>query len=475
MSQSHPNILFLISDQQQAATITDASQCRTPETDQLRRSGVTFTSARSVSPICSPARASLMTGLLPHNHGMVDNTHCVEEFRANLRSDRQTLPQQLKEHGYRLGYFGKWHVDRAGDPGAFGFEAFETEHHTHTFTRTLTSSLAVSQNGYNERTLYGVHEEGVEQTEEHFFCSEAIEFIRNVSSDGPWCAFLSTNAPHDPYLAPKEIYDSYAPDEIELPDSFADPMDDKPNIYRRLKSVWSSLSPENYREIAACYYANCTMVDMEFGRILAELRQLNQSDNTIVVLLSDHGDLMGAHGLLCKGVPAFDEGYRVPLIISWPGHLEPGTTCETCCSTIDVAPTVLDLAGCDPMPSLDGESLVPLLAGDSEGVRRSVYAEFFGQRLSFTQRTVWKDGYKYVFNGFDYDELYDLNADPGEMINLADNPAYSERAEELAREMWLKAKASDDRSLLESEYFMYRFAPVGPERAKVASIYNRGA
>ena len=127
------------------------------------------------------------------------------------------------------------------------------------------------------------------------------------------------------------------------------------------------------------------------------------------------------------------------------------------------------------MPSLDGESLAPLLAGDSEGMRRSVYAEFFGQRLSFTQRTVWKDGYKYVFNGFDYDELYDLNADPGEMINLADNPAYSERAEELAREMWLKAKASDDRSLLESEYFMYRFAPVGPERAKVASIYNRGA
>jgi arylsulfatase A-like enzyme len=472
-----PNILFLMADQQQQATVLPGSPCRMPNVSRLRESGVLFSNAHTVNAICAPARASLMTGLYPHNHGMVDNTHTVEEFRANFRQDRNMISRQLKAQGYRLGYFGKWHVERSINPGAFGFDRFVTEEHGLDFPRTLTRKHVVRQPGYNDRTLYGVHREPVEETEEHYFYSQGIEFIREMARAGfaPWCLFISTNAPHDPYIAPQELYEMYDPSLVRRPPSFGDPMEDKPNIYRRVKQVWKDLAWPHYQEAIACYYAYCTLVDRQVGRALAALEETGQLDNTIVVYLSDHGDMMGGHGLFAKGVPAFEEVYRIPLIIRGPGIGPAGTASGVPVSVIDVAPTVLDLAGCAPMRGIDGESIVPDINGGPEPAGRSLYAEFYGQRLSYSQRIVWKGGCKYVYNGFDFDELYDLRQDPHEINNLIDDPRYRTTVESLAREMWRKAKESGDTSFLESEYFMYRFAPVGPEREKQASIYNRGA
>jgi arylsulfatase A-like enzyme len=408
---------------------------------------------------------------------MVDNTHAVEEFRANFRNDCNMISRQLKAHGYRTGYFGKWHVERSINPGAFGFDRFETEHHGRTFPRTLIERRAVRHPGYNERTLYGVHKETVAETEEHFFYTEGIEFIREAAKDPsvPWCAFISTNAPHDPYIAPKELYDRYDPSSFQKPESFEDTLTDKPNIYRRIKGVWDELSWQDYQEAKACYYANCTLVDIQVGRILDFLTVTGQLEDTLIVYMSDHGDLMGGHGLLCKGIPAFEEVYRIPLILSWPGKLPTTGECEVPVSIVDVAPTTLELAGCRPMEQIDGQSVLPLITDGSAASRRISYAEFYGQRLSCTQRIVWKNNFKYVYNGFDFDELYDLDLDPHELNNLAQDLQYRETVDDMAREMWNKVKESGDRSLLESEYFMYRFAPVGPEQEKQDSIYNRGA
>lgn len=474
--KQHPNILFLVSDQQQQATIAPDSTCHMPNVSRLRDSGVTFTQARTVNAICSPARASLMTGLYPHNHGMVDNTHCVEKFRADFQSERNMLSKQLKAHGYRLGYFGKWHVERTGSPDVFGFDKFTTEQHGRDFPRTLENPRILKQLGYNDRVLYGVHRESVEETEEYFFYDQGIEFIRESQSRSePWCAFISTNAPHDPYIAPKELYELYNSSEITLPESFDDAMEDKPGIYRRLKSVWSDLTRKDFQEATACYYANCTLVDSQVGRVLDVLEATGQRDTTIIIFLSDHGDMMGGHGLLCKGVPAFDESYRIPLIISWPDHIPSGDVCSAYASIIDVAPTVLELAECQPMNDIDGESLIPCIKAEADSPPRSIYAEFFGQRLSYSQRIVWKDEYKYVFNSFDFDELYDLSTDPAELQNLINDPQYHSIAGMMAQEMWNKAKISGDHCFLESEYFMFRFAPMGPEIEKKASLYNRGA
>lgn len=473
---SKPNVLILMTDQQQQETIRKGSNCKMPNVERLKKTGTTFTEARTVNAICSPARAGLITGRLPHNHGMVDNSHCVEPFRADFKHDQNTISRQLKSHGYKLGYFGKWHVERSDDPGNFGFDHYTTEHHGKTFKRTIENPRIVKHKGYNDRTLYGVHSESVEETEEFYFYSEGMDFIKSVKDTGtePWCTFISTNAPHDPYIAPKEMYDLYKPEDFNLPDNFDDPMKDKPVIYQRLKEVWKDLDYKDYQEIMACYYANCSLVDTQVGRILDYLEESGQRDNTIILFLSDHGELLGSHGLLCKGIPAFDETYRIPMIYSWPGQIPESEERKSYVSIIDVAPTILALTNCQAMEKIDGKSVKDILTTGKED-DRSVYAEFFGQRLSYSQRLVWKGQYKYVFNGFDYDELYDLKNDPGEMTNLTNDTAYNDVKESLVREMWLKARESDDKSLLEAEYFMFRFVPVGPEVKKVASIYNRGA
>lgn len=475
--KKHPNILFLLADQQQYRTIEPGSLCQMPNVGRLRERGIFFSRTRTVNAVCTPSRASLMTGLYPHNHGMVDNTHAVEEFRANFRNDRNMISKQIKAHGYRTGYFGKWHVERSINPGAFGFDRFVTEQHGLEFPRTLIKRRVIQHPGYNDRTVYGVHKEAVEETEEYFFYSQGIEFIREAAAepDAPWCAFISTNAPHDPYIAPKELYERYDPSRFRKPVSFNDTLADKPNIYRRIKRVWKDLSWHDYQEAMACYYANCTLVDTQVGRVLDFLGDTGQLENTIIVYMSDHGDLMGAHGLLCKGIPAFEEVYRIPLIVSWPRSLPRGVNIDIPVSIIDVAPTILELAGCRSMEEIDGVSALPLITDGSGMSDRVTYAEFYGQRLSCTQRIVWKNNFKYVYNGFDFDELYDLNRDPHELSNLIHETKFQETAATMAREMWAKVKESRDLSLLDSEYFMYRFAPIGPEQEKRASIYNRGA
>ena len=476
-----PNILFLVADQQQAATILSDSPCLMPNIDSLRSSGVTFTEARTVAPICSPARASLFTGRLPHIHGMVDNTHCAEPFRASFQSDVPTVSAHLQSHGYQTGYFGKWHVERSADPTAFGFDEAITEYHGRTFPRTLTQSRTVQHRGYNDRTFYGVHSEPAAETEERFFYDQAIDFIDRAKDYRPWCAFVSTNAPHDPYIAPQEFFDLYDPATLPIPESFRDDLTDKPGIYRRLRSVWSDLSPSDIQRATACYYALCSMVDAEVGRIIRTLEACGAMENTIVVYTSDHGDLMGGHGLFCKGVPAFEECYRIPMVVSWKGHAESGVEVDDKASILDLAPTIVDLAGLPPFGVTEGQSLAPAILGKTdqkstgEKAERSLYAEFFGQRVAYTQRIVWKGEWKYVYNPFDHDELYNLETDPLEMKNLAADAAHKDILETMAREMWNWAKATEDEVFLESEYFMFRFAPVGPERGKKESIYNRGA
>lgn len=239
--------------------------------------------------------------------------------------------------------------------------------------------------------------------------------------------------------------------------------------------MFKDLNKKDYQELTACYFANCSLVDSQIGRIVKYLEQTGQRENTLIVFLSDHGEMLGGHGLLCKGVPAFEETYAIPMIFNWPGHVPAGEDRQANVSIIDVAPTLLDLSACDPMKDIDGTSLVPLFDTDDSSDERSIYAEFFGQRLSYSQRIVWKGPYKYIFNGFDFDELYNLESDPAEKINLINDKDHEEVARKMSREMWAWARKTKDDSLLESEYFMYRFAPVGPETRKVASIYNRGA
>ena len=166
---------------------------------------------------------------------------------------------------------------------------------------------------------------------------------------------------------------------------------------------------------------------------------------------------------MMKGVPAFEEGYKIPFIVRWPGDGLEGAVCDEPVSVVDVAPTLLDMVGAEPIENCEGRSLLPLLKGERpEGWESEAFAEFHGQRFFFTQRIVWGERYKYIFNGFDYDELYDLENDPHELRNLANDPAYREIRDELAARMWKRVHETGDHNMYNAHYGTLRFAPIGP-------------
>lgn len=473
---ARPNVLVVMSDQQQAATVEPDGPCATPHLDGLAARGARFTRCYTPSPVCSPARASFMTGLLPHQHGMVDVEHAVPAFRAELVDGLPMWSQRLRAAGYRLGYYGKWHVERGYDLASFGFErsgAYREpgpDYYAHRRRLGLADSPVlgepgriVTQPGYRDLPLYGVTDEPVEATLEHFTVSNALEFLDEaVAGSDPWALMVSTKAPHEPYVVPRPYFDRYDPDRIELPASFDDDLADRPGIYRRQQSVWADLTADDFRTATACYYALCGLVDDQVGRLLAPIEAAGQLANTIVIYTSDHGDLMGAHRLLLKGVPAFEEVFRVPLIVSWPAAIESGQVIDDLVQSHDVAETLARLSG----TGLDGHGvdLMPRLTGAGGPPRSEAIAELHGQRFSYTQRVVWQDRWKYVFNAFDFDELYDLDADPHERVNLADDPAYADVRRRLTERMWAIAYDTDDFTLTGAQDGTYRYLAVGPER-----------
>jgi choline-sulfatase len=468
MKMTQPNLLFLMTDGQRADTVGPGTLCHMPNLNELATNGARFDRCYAPNPICSPTRASLMTGLLPHSHGMVDCTHTVEPYRAKLKADLPFWSQALQAAGYHTGYFGKWHIERSQRLENFGFDTYEVESY-HKLQGLVERDEQmhprgmVQQKGYRDFLLYGVVDGPVEATPEYQLYSDGIQFLEQAAQDPsrPWALFLSSEAPHDPWVVPRTYYERYDPVSIPRPPSFDDDLSGRPAIYRRLQRIWRQLEWHQFAQAIACHYAFCSLVDDQIGRILATLRASGQAENTIVVFTADHGDYLGAHRLMLKGVPAFEEAYRVPLILSGPG-VPAGRQVEEIVSLIDLAPTLIGLTTGGHFPC-QGRSLLPLLQPQVSEWRSQAFAEFHGQRFFYTQRVLWQDNYKYVFNGFDEDELYDLEADPHEMHNLAQNPPHRSVLEQMAGRMWEITRQTGDFNMYQAQYGMFRFAPVGPE------------
>jgi arylsulfatase A-like enzyme len=320
----------------------------------------------------------------------------------------------------------------------------------------------VATAGYRDYELAGVSAD--EGCLRHPAVDRGIEFIRQRAGK-PFCCFVSTSEPHDPYYPPQKFYEQYERATLPLSPTLRDEPTGKPEIVRRLRQVWQGLTEDDWRHVTAAYRAEISFLDSEVGRILDALRATGQYDNTIIVFTSDHGDMQGGHGLLTKGVGTpYEEVYNIPLILRAPGGPHGREDAQTVTSLVDVSPTLLDLCGVASLPRAQGRSLRPVLEGRANAADwREAYAEFYGQRFVYTQRITWHDRWKYVFSPGGVDELYDLQADPHERVNLAGNPAHAATLIEMTQRMWRKMKAIDDRSLLQSHYATLRLAPVGPE------------
>ena len=469
----HPNILFLMTDQQQARTVFPGAVCRTPNLDAIEREGVCFTRAYTPNTICCPVRASLLTGVLPHTHGMHDNTHVVDELRSKFDASLATWPQRLVDEGYQTAYFGKWHVERSERLESFGFQDYDLIGESYAEHRrsqdlprsyVLTSHKSMGGRGYRDAVLYGVTDEPVEASRPAFIYSQAIDYLQQrAAPDKPWCLFVSTPEPHDPYIAHRSFYNLYDPEEIPEPINWRDSMADKPNVLKRMQTVFQDMTWPEFAEAIRCYYASCSLIDDQIGRLVDVVKARDEWEDTIVVFLADHGDMMGGHGLFCKGISPYEEVHNVPLILRVPGMHEAGSTCQRVVESCGIGSTLLDLVGAEPLPGQHFRSLTPLLRDARDPDWEDVaYAECHGSRYSVTQRIVWQGDQKLVMNAFDYDELYDLSNDPGELHNLAGQPRYAELKERLLRRIWRFVEETGDYTLGNAYYWSCRFFELGP-------------
>ena len=276
-------------------------------------------------------------------------------------------------------------------------------------------------------------------------------FIRE-NTGRPWFFSFNCFAPHHPFDPPKEFLDRYDPDEMPLPKTREGELDLKPT-FQQLDAEWAHNSPGEFhtgamtdqdrREVCAAYYAMCEHIDHEVGRILDALDESGQAENTVVIFMSDHGEMLGDHGLYFKGPHFYDEAIRVPLVMRWSGRFRKNTKSDELVELIDLAPTLLDAAGIDEPPDrMQGRSLMPVLTGENRTdaphqPREHVYCEYFNawtHSNAYASMVRTRKEKIVVYHGTDQGEYYDLENDPDEFANRFKDPNY----EHAVRRMLLK-------------------------------------
>jgi arylsulfatase A-like enzyme len=418
-----PNILYVFADQMRASALGCMGDegVRTPHLDRLAAQGVLFRNAIANTPVCTPSRASLLTG----QHAWT--CRCiVNDLR--LPEDEISIADVLKGHGYRTGYVGKWHLDGISrhmftPPGRrrHGFDdcwAAYNCHHDYLDCKYYLddSPELIREPGYDADV----------QTD------QAIGFIERCARTAPadpWCLFLSWGPPHAPYRQVREEFlDMYPPEEIEL----------RPNA-----------QGADRRAIAG-YYAHCTAIDVNVGRLMQALDRLGLAQNTIFVFSSDHGDMLWSQGRVKKQQP-WEESIHIPLIARWPACLPAGAVTDTLISVADYTPTLLGLAGLPVPESMNGVDLSGLLLETEDEGRLGTSARrpqsvFINEYVSFDQARTYQPWRGVRTERYTYARwlqggalLYDNANDPYQLHNLAVEPGHEALLAEMEGELqgWL--------------------------------------
>lgn len=478
---SKTNVVVFMTDHQRWDTIFPYSRAKTPVLDGIMDKSTVFPNAYCTAPHCCPSRASFFSGLYPSEHGVWNNVNVGNTLSRGLRKGVKLFPELLKESGYKCMLSGKWHVSDEEGPIDRGFEEcfnfgikyekkenlpddyeWETFYKNNIWEKICDESdtreeSQILRTGYPLYTQYGYSENpfGDITTVE-----KAVEMMEKhrLSDDRPLFMFTGVSGPHDPYSIPKEFEELYDISDIVLPDNFNDEMLDKPGLYKRVKEIFSRLPLEEHRRSILKYLAFCTFEDYIFGKILEEAMKLE--GRTVIIYLSDHGDYLAEHGLWAKGLPCFDGAYHIPLVIydtENPIH----RNVDNFISLTDLAPTILDICEINHKIKFSGASLLPFMHGKpGYNIRDYIFTQTNGNELYGIQRSVKNKKYKLVYNGFDYDEFYDLEKDPGELFNVFDKPEYNGCIREMYRILWQFAYEKRDTCI--NPYIMVGLARYGP-------------
>ncbi len=474
-----PNILVFMTDQQNADTIQPWHAAKTPCVDSFLENAVHFEQAYTASPHCCPARATFFSGLYPSEHGVWNNVEVDNALSRGLYDGVRLFPEELKQNGYNTYFAGKWHVSAYEGPKDRGFDTVLREYISNwgRFTKSNTHRSndwekvyadkqgikldeskefgEIVRKGYPKYKQFGIDENPFGDTTS---VELACEVIQNYSEENPFFMYVGATGPHDPYTPPQAFLDIYKDTDIELPKSFRDSMEDKPALYRRTKEQFA-LTEEEHKESVRRYLAFVSYEDYLFGKLVDSLKEKGIYNTTYIIYVTDHGDYLGSHGLWAKGLPCFREAYNITAAIGGAGIK--GSRKESNFVTLaDFAPTILELANTE-QKNCSGSSLLPFLQGKTpENWRSEVYTQTNGNEIYGIQRAVWNKKWKFVWNTFDYDELYDLENDPEEMYNVAKKPENTVVIKEMSKKLWQFAKDKKDNCTC--PYIMVSLAAYGP-------------
>jgi len=424
------NILLITTDQLRydALGASGNSVVHTPNLDTLAAEGVQCSRAYTPCALCSPARASLLTGRFPHRHGLLTNTG-QGQTRPEMPEHEVTFAQLLAQGGYRTGYVGKWHVGVTKGPEDWGFADAEPQSRRDfraQFKETVRFNDVQSSRVHNNRFVLAARRNGSIANDDTGYCeAQGIALLQEYAKeDKPFFLRIDFSAPHPPYVVPEPYASMYDPAAIELEVSVTgETFMNKPYVHEEQTRRWgtSDLGEESWRRIIARYYGLVTMADDAIGRVLERLRALGLEESTLIILTSDHGDATGSHRMYDKGYCGYEEQFHIPLILRGRG-LPRGSVCDEWVTSLDLMPTIVEAAGLGLPPDLaiDGTNLLPALRYGVSLGRDSIFAEFHGMQYGLCSlRMVRDERHKYVLNANDRPELYDLSGDPCELRNLA--------------------------------------------------------
>ena len=407
---SQPNILLVFSDQHRWCDLGcyGSPDVLSPHLDAFARHAVRCDGCVSNSPLCVPARGSLMTGLLPLRHGAVAND-------LPMRHDVRSIAHALGDAGYHTGYIGKWHL--AGVPrdqcipegrGRFGFAEWKVCNCSHEYLNAY----------YDDERNRRIAIDGYEPAAQ---TDLALDFIRR-NGNRPWALVLSWGPPHDPYFAvPDRFLQQYAQREIHL----------RPNVPETVRATRTHLlDRDEMVRWHRGYFAHITALDEQFGRLVTGLEATGELKNTIVAYSSDHGDMLGSHGLTHKQLP-YEESIRVPLLVSWPGHTFVGVS-DALLGLVDLPVSLLGLAGVSPPGDTDGADLHQVFVTPGAAGRDACYIFDLIPCHQAAARggTAWRglrtDRHTFTRTAEDGGVLlFDNRDDPFQMRNLVDDPAHA--------------------------------------------------
>lgn len=458
------NILWFCTDQQRFDTLGCYGNpfVNTPNIDRLAKSGVVFKRAYSQSPVCAPSRASFLTGRYPR-------TCSLRQNGQNIRPTERLIPKILSEHGYTSGLSGKLHINACNERCCKikepriddGYDYFKWSHHPakagghnwpmNEYSMWLTSRGVEFSNPQHPDCKFidvGMPEE-YHQTKWCVDC--ALEYMESAhKSNIPWLFSVNVFDPHHSFNPPAEYLQRYLDklDSIPLPNYTEGELNNKPIFQTKDHGgaydspgsfAYKNFTEKDHRYVKAAYWAMIDLIDHQFGRLVDYLTESGQLEDTMIIFTSDHGENLGDHGMYLKGPYFYENNVHIPLIISYPKKIKGGRESDALVELVDIAPTICDAAGIAPEPGMQGRSLWQMLCGEKplDEHRSSVYSEYYNSNIKHRDPlafdTMVFDGRYKLVKVHDRDgeqkiigELYDLQTDPNETVNLYEDPDYIE-------------------------------------------------